>query len=124
MIQKSSPKSYRVPTTLRRKKRRGKGISGWTRGRCVACDVISIQLVFVDGLIKIFPFERPCLGVWSLKLWVVQLEEILFGAFEDQPNWKLEQLRQYTKQPMVYLIALLCTILTYFSVSRSGCDKW
>ena len=34
----------------------------------------------------------------------VQLEEILFGAFEAQPNWKLEQLRQHTKQPMVYSI--------------------
>merc|ERR1712146_811265 len=36
-----------------------------------------------------------------------QLEMILFGCFEEQSNWKMEALRQHTKQPVEWLRTVL-----------------
>ena len=78
---------------------------------------------------KVFPIRNccscSCLWLTSYAGYlVVQLEEILFGAFEEQPNWKLEQLRQYTKQPMVYSFTSRGASVMLRVPVRSGYDKW
>eukprot|EP00656_Telonema_subtile_P058611 TRINITY_DN9980_c0_g1_i3.p1 TRINITY_DN9980_c0_g1~~TRINITY_DN9980_c0_g1_i3.p1 ORF type:complete len:187 (-),score=42.13 TRINITY_DN9980_c0_g1_i3:138-698(-) len=49
-----------------------------------------------------------------------QLEEILFGCFETQQNWKLEHLRQHTKQPMEWLRQVVNGICVHI---KKGKDK-